>query len=185
MQLRRSAAITATALVAAGAFTAIAGALPALQSSGTTQLGMVNKSDGAPQSTASVAWVPLLEAVGTPLGIPVTVPVGKRVLVNARFTAESMCYGPAGAMCRARIVAVGPAAVPVELQPATGTDYHFDTAFPAPTGNIDKEGHAMERSIVLSAAGVHTVRVHFAVNNAAALFTLDEWHLAVETTVVP
>ena len=184
MRIRRSTIIATTAILATCGLAAVALALPAVTTSGTTQLGMVNKSDTASQATSSVAWVSLLEAAATSLGVPVVVPDGKRVLVNARFTAETTCYGPAGNGCRARIIVVAPTGAIIELNPASGADYYMDTAFPAPNGAIDHEGHAMERSIILG-QGTYTLRVQRSVTNAAVLFTLDDWHLAVETTVVP
>jgi hypothetical protein len=109
-----------------------------------------------------------------------SVPTGKTQLVNARFTAESNCtraVPAAGGWCSTRIVAQRIGGATVELNPQAGTDYAFDSV-----GTDQHEGHAMERSIRLG-AGTYVIRVQRAVTNNAISFRLDDWHLAVESSV--
>ena len=73
----------------------------------------------------------------------------------------------------------------IELNPAAGADYAFDSDM---AGGLDdlREGHGMERSKRLpgGANGTnYTIQVQFAVTNAQSAFTLDDWHLAVLTNL--
>jgi hypothetical protein len=147
-------------------------------SSGGAQLQMQNRAETAASVTNSTTFVDLPGATAT-----VSVPTGRTELFNARFTAESNCtravYAPG--WCSTRIVAqrigVIPVPPPVELSPASGLDYAFDSV-----ATDQHEGHAMERSLRLG-AGTYVIKVQRAVTNAAIQFTLDDWHLAVEGSV--
>jgi hypothetical protein len=146
-------------------------------SAGAGQLQMLNRGDDAPSVTSSTAFTDLPGS-----GITVTVPAGASQLVNARFTAESRCTRALpllGGSCSTRIVAqrigVPFPPPPVELSPAAGLDYAFDSVL----GGDQREGHAMERSLRL-ATGTYVIKVQRAVSTSAISFTLDDWHLAVE-----
>jgi hypothetical protein len=166
----------AAVMVAATGGTALATLYP---SSGGAQLQMVNVGSDVVTTTSSTAWVDLPGALTT---TPVTVPSGASQLVNARFTAESDCGGDAaaGQTCSVRILAVPAVGAPIELNPRSGKDFAFDSV---PVRQDYKEAHAMERSIVLG-AGTYTFKVQYSVSNAAVVFDLDDWHLAVEASAI-
>jgi hypothetical protein len=164
---RRSATIAAATILAIGALAGTAAAV--VLSAGGPQISMQNTWDTLPSATNSTAWVDLPGS---------NVPVNNAHLINARFTAESKCNGPASGACRVRIIADNGAIV--ELDPASGADFSFDTDLPG-AGEVDAlEGHAMERSRHLD--GAYNIRVQYAVTNAATMFTLDDWHFAVENS---
>jgi hypothetical protein len=171
---RRPALIAAAALLAIGASAGVAIAVPS-GSFGQGQVRMDNRGETGVFNTNMVAWQTLPNSQ-----VPLAIPDQTRV-VNARFTAGSTCFGPAGEWCRTRIVVEDPAGVITELDPVDGINYHWDSAAPG-TGNVDREGHAMERSRRL-APGNYVLRVEWSVSNANTLFTLGHWHLAVETSV--
>jgi len=174
---RRPVTIVAVALVAMLAIATTAFAV-LTGSGGTGQLRMDNRGETGPvPPTSSVPWVDLPGA-----DIVVTIPSTGTRLLNARFTAESTCLGAVGLWCTTRIIAVNAAGFPTELDPASGTDFHFDSASPGVAGRVDSEAHAMERSKRLQ-GGTYKLKVQYAVSNAAVLFTLDDWHFTIETTV--
>ena len=112
------------------------------------------------------------------------VPAQTTQLVNARFTAESFCDADNGAgdACSVRILAVPAAGASIEMNPASGRDFAFDSV---PDRQDYHEAHAMERSLVLG-PGTWTFKVQYSVsNNMVDNFTLDDWHLAVETSQQP
>ena len=106
--------------------------------------------------------------------VTVRVPAGQKRMLDARYTAETLCSG--GGWCSARIVVTrtSPAGGTSELLPASGTDFSFD----APGDNW--EGHALERTSNYLAAGVYRVHVQAAVVAGATSLRLDDTHLAVE-----
>ncbi len=167
---RTPAAIAAIATAAIGAFAATAIAFGT--SDGKAQVSMSNVTETAATSTSSVAWANLNSTI--PLSVP-----SEGLLVNARFTAESLCTQKAG-ICRVRIVADDGATL-TELDPVSGLDFAFDTS----TGNasIDDlaEGHAMERSRRLP-KGDYRIRVQYSVSAGSTKFTVDDWHFTVETS---
>jgi hypothetical protein len=164
----------AAVMVAASGATAMA----LTSSAGGAQLLMQNRAETAASVTNSTTFVDLPGAAVT-----VSVPTDRTELFNARFTAESNCTRAvfAPGWCSTRIVAqrigVIPVPPPVELAPASGLDYAFDSV-----ATDQHEGHAMERSLRLR-AGTYVIKVQRAVTNAAIQFTLDDWHLAVEGSV--
>lgn len=171
---RRSAAIAAAALLALGLFAATAAAV-LTNSSGGTQVQMDNRADTDLQATKQLPWDSVVGA-----DIFVTVPNTR--LINARFTAESRCYGQQGGKCTARIIAVNIATGAVtELDPASGPEFIFDAVTPD-TYDETEEGHAMERSIRLP-TGKYRVLVQYGVSIAEVVkFIVDDWHFAVETS---
>jgi hypothetical protein len=148
-------------------------ALAALSSSaGGAQLQIQNRGNNVPSVTSSTTFSDVPGA-----SVVVAVPSGRTQLINARFTAESLCTrgNPAlGGICSTRIVAQRIGGATVELNPQAGLDYAFDSV-----ATDQYEGHAMERSIRLG-VGTYIVRAQRAVTNNAISFRLDDWHLAVE-----
>ena len=167
---RRPAVIAAATIALVAAFAASAFAFGT--SAGKEQVSMRNVTETAATSTMSTAWVDLNSTI--PLSVP-----SDGLLVNARFTAESLCTQKAG-ICRVRIVADDGTTL-TELDPASGLDFAFDTS----TGNasIDDlaEGHAMERSRRLP-KGDYRIRVQYSVSAGSTKFTLDDWNFAVEAS---
>lgn len=172
---RRPATIAAAAIVAVGVFAGVAIAVPS-GSNGAAQTRMDNRGETAVFTTALVPWQTLANST-----VPVVIAQNQSRLINARFTAGSTCFGPVGEWCRVRIVVQDANGVVTELDPMDGLNYHFDSAAPG-AGNVDREGHAMERSRRLP-SGVYMLRVEYSVSNVNTTFTLGHWHLAVETSV--
>jgi hypothetical protein len=134
---RKHVTVASIALVVVGASvaTAVAGPSP---SNGDAQVQMINVAQTDATSTSSVAWVPLPEA-----NITMAVPPNATRLVNARFTAESNCTGASNALgyCSVRIVAVNAASgAVVELDPASGTDFAFDSTSIHRSGRLVPSG---------------------------------------------
>ena len=171
---RRSIArIAAAALVASGLFAATSSAW--LASSGGAQLDMTNRTETVAIASNSVAWIPVGGA-----SVTVTVPAGTTQLFNARFTAESKCYGTGSGICRARMVAWNTANPSgTEMAPISGVDFAFDTDVPGAADVDGAEAKSMERSIRLS-AGTYRIVAERSVNNVATTSVLDDWHFAVE-----
>lgn len=105
----------------------------------------------------------------------VSVPSGTSRMVDARFSAESMCSGSAtSGWCSLRIVILTSAGGVIELDPASGTDFAFDS------GGDRWESHAVERTSRYLPAGTYTVRVQAQIRPGATSLRLDDWTLAVE-----
>ena len=171
---RRTTPIAAVAIIALLAFAGTAAAV-LTGSFGLSQVRMDNRGETNPSFTNSLAWVDL---PGTAIPVSITSPSR---LINARFTAESSCRGLNAGTCAVRIIAVNAAGI-VELDPASGLDYAFDTDVPGGADVDTMEGHAMERSRRLP-TGTYTLRVQRAVTPTNTTgFTLDDWHFAVETS---
>ena len=124
-----------------------------------------------PFSTGSTTFVNVPSAVRS-----VTVPSGTTRMIDARFTAESFCGG-SGGWCSVRIVVVTPTGAVVEMDPASNSDYAFDSG----TGADNWEGHALERTSRFLTAGTYRVQVQTRVVSGATSIRLDDWTLAVET----
>jgi hypothetical protein len=170
---RRSATIVAATILAIGALAATAAAV-VVGTDGGAQLGMHNRTDTTSYSTNNTVWTNLPDAADVQLG--------EGHLINARFTAESKCSGPAAGTCVVRIIATNANGM-IELDPPSGADFAFDTDLPGAGAADALEGHAMERSIRLGNNGPYTIRVQYAVTNANTTFTVDDLHFAVEESV--
>jgi hypothetical protein len=103
---------------------------------------------------------------------------GTSRLVEARFMAESSCFGgTAGNWCTVRVVARNSSTgALVELSPEAGGDFQFDTVSQV---NDRREGHAIERSRRLGAGGWN-VFVELKTTSTSTTVRLDDWHFAVE-----
>ena len=142
---------------------------------GGTDIRVDVRSEVWASTTISTAFVDLAGA-----NVVVVVPAGTSRLLIARFTAELQCFGSAAglAWCSVAIVATNAAGASVQLDPASGIDYAFDSN-PAGTADDLWEGNAMERSKRLG-PGTYRIRVLRAVRFAGTTFRLDDWHFSVE-----
>jgi hypothetical protein len=138
----------------------------------TSRQVIIDQSNTFFVPTANV-WTNVPSASAT-----VTVPPNQRRLINVRYNAESRCTGPG--FCSMRVVyrdatnveAVGPA---VELAPAVGTNFAFDSA----GGSF--EAHGFERTTRnFLPAGVYLVNVEAQRTGGATLFSLDDYSTHVE-----
>src|SRR5690242_10343775 len=168
------------ALFAAGILTGTAAAVLTADAA-EAQLRVDNRTNNLPPPTRSTTFVDLPGA-----NVVVRVPPNQSRLYDVPFFAESQCSWPgSGGWCSVRIIATNLAnGASVELNPASGIDYAFDSD-PTP-GAIDDnwEGHGMERSKRLPGGpngAAYRIRVQYAVTNANIPFRLDDWHLAVIT----
>jgi len=172
---RKPLTIAVAAIVATGVLAATASAV-LTPSSGTTQTQMKNVAGSDPSTTSSTSWVSVPGS-----DIPMTLSASG--LINARFTAESLCTGGAG-WCSVRIVVFSAdTGTFTELNPASGTDFAFDSVN---DGSADDryESNAMERSLRLP-AGAYRFRVEYAVDALAAspvTSRLDDWHFTVQAS---
>lgn len=157
--------VAALAMVAVG--TAAGAVLTGRSGTFSERQTFIRETD--PWTTALPVWMNVPGAAAV-----VTVPRGTSRLIDARFTAESSCTG-SGGWCSVRIVAVNAGGGVTELEPASGTDFAFDTS----STTDGWEGHAIERSSFFRLPGRHRVIVQARTNGP--LLRLDDWHLAVET----
>jgi hypothetical protein len=148
---------------------------------GGTQLRIDKRQQNAASSTNSTVFVDLPGAA-----VGVSVPANQSRLYDVPFFAETRCAGPGGGgWCSIRIIAVNVATGAVtELRPQAGIDYAFDSDMAGASDDLN-EGHGMERSARLfggSSGASYRIQVQRAVTNNTIAFTLDDWHLAVETS---
>jgi hypothetical protein len=101
----------------------------------------------------------------------ISVPSGRRALLDIRFSAETMCSG--GDVnpnwCIAEILVDG-----VEAAPGDGTDYALDSTDNGSETTASWEGHAMERVIVVG-PGNHKVTVIGGVTDFGGTGTQTFW----------
>jgi len=140
-------------------------------------------ANNSPITTSSTGWA------YTGYNQYVTVPAGLRALVNARFSAESLCYrgaAPVGNWCRLRMIISAAGVGSFEMYPVAGTEFAFDS--PGYYGSSDWESHSIDRFYVVPARSVATtwhVYVYYGVTNASMQFRLDDGQLTVEKARVP
>jgi hypothetical protein len=149
---------------------------------GGAQVRVEKRTNNVPTSTSSTVFTDLPGA-----NVVVAVPANASRLFDVPFFAESKCAGPGGGgWCSVRIIATNIATgASVELNPMTGLDYAFDSDMAAAADDL-WEGHGMERSRRLPggpSGANYRIRVQFAVTNNTIAFTLDDWHLAVQTNL--
>jgi hypothetical protein len=173
-------AVIAGALLAAGVLAGVAQAV-LTSDVGGAQLRVDKRTNTLPSATRSTSFVDLPGA-----NVLVSIPRNQSRLYDVPFFAESQCSWPgSGGWCSVRIIATNTATGgSVELNPASGIDYAFDSD-PTP-GAVDDgwEGHGMERSKRLfggAKGATYRIRVQYAVTNPNIAFRLDDWHLAVLT----
>jgi hypothetical protein len=95
--------------------------------------------------------------------------------ITATFTAESACYGTAGAWCSVRILIDG-----VEAEPVVGTDFAFNSTTGS-GGATGWQSHAVTRVRTATTTAFHTVQVQTA-EVGAATHRLDDWTLWAQVT---
>jgi hypothetical protein len=174
-------ALVAGALLVTGVLTGTAAAV-LTGDAGGSQVRVDKRAETAPSTTNALAWVDLPGA-----NVVVGVPANQSRLFDVPFFAESRCVGPGGGgWCTIRIIATNVVTgATVELNPASGADYAFDSDMAGGTDDL-WEGHALERSRRLFGGpdgAQYRIRVQYAVTNATIAFTLDDWHLAVLTNL--
>ncbi|GAA2512698.1 hypothetical protein GCM10010201_05130 [Pilimelia columellifera subsp. columellifera] len=155
-----AAAIMLTGTAAAAALTSNTGTFTERQS--------FSRNDGV-QNITSTAFTDVAR-------VAVRIPPGTRRMIDARYTAETMCSGASAGWCSLRIIATRTSApgFTVELNPAAGTNFAIDST------DGSWEGHAMERSSNYLPAGNYVVSTQAAVVNGATSLWLDDSHMAVE-----
>jgi hypothetical protein len=104
----------------------------------------------------------------------ISVPATQTGVLVATFTAESHCFGAPGAWCSVRIRCDG-----IELQPAVGTEFAFNSVGPTSLPAAWKSLSVTRRSNVLT-GGTHICEVQAASVNGAATHWLDDWTFEVE-----
>jgi hypothetical protein len=161
--MRRSILLLAVAAVGLLLASGVALAVTSVVSGGAINQVKVARSDEA-FNTTSASYVDIPGAT-----VQVTAPRGGQALLLARFSAESICTG--GAWCSVRIVAVK-GGVEQEMEPASGTDFAFDSP------NDNWESNSMDRSLLVG-RGTYTVKAQAAVIGGSS-FRLDDWSLTVE-----
>ena len=158
-----------------GTLAAIAAQMPlsaATTLSATTMRAVKVVRETVASATAATAWVNVPGATAT-----MTVPAFTTDLFVARFTAESVCYGKSG-WCPVRILLNG-----VEMDPAAGTDFAFDSSDAGTASPSSWESHAVERSrpYTTSTAPITvTIQVQYMVTSPGMTVRLDDWHLTVQ-----
>ena len=106
--------------------------------------------------------------------VTITVPAGTVRLVQADYFAESTCGSTFhDHWCSVRILADGTEMSPSAFE--SPIDFAFDGSG---TGDDFREGHAMQRSILLG-PGTHTIQVQVAVSASDDGIFLDDWSLTV------
>ncbi|GAA3134676.1 hypothetical protein [Streptosporangium carneum] len=162
-------AFAAAALSGALALTVTAAGAVASSQNGTQTSAQFFTGESSPWTAQTIgAWGNIPTAA-----VNVTVPSGTTRFLDARFTAESLCAGDAGAWCTVRIVAVNSAGTTIELQPVVSTDYKFDRP------GDGEEAHALERFSGPLGPGTYTVRVQALRMTGITQFTLDDYAFAV------
>lgn len=100
-------------------------------------------------------------------------------LVLARFTSQSSCYGSGtNNYCSVRVVAKRGINV-IEFDPVVGTDYAFDSTNNGTETAASWEGHALQRSKLLS-SGQYQIYVQARTTNSGTTLRLDNAHFSVE-----
>lgn len=155
---RRAAVVAALAAAILGVGVGVAAAATTGHS-GTSITRVSVLTQNAAALYTSTAWT----NVGS-----VGVFAGPGQFIDARFTAESACYGAAAGWCSVRILIDG-----VEAEPVVGTDFAFDDAGPATAF----ESHSVERVHTVTTSGTHTVTVQAASVGGTLTDRLDDWTL--------
>jgi hypothetical protein len=138
---------------------------------------LIVQSSTDPFATESTSYTPVPGAQ-----VNVSVATGSNVLLDIRYTAESVCIQPnqlTNGYCSVAIFVDG-----IQADPASGPDFAFDSTDKGKEGPGSLEGHAMERSRIVG-PGAHQVVVVARVVNGATNFQLDDWHLAIDVANTP
>jgi hypothetical protein len=136
-------------------------------------------TDDVAKVTIAAGFIPVPNAVCTVPILP-----GRTALINARFHAESACFGgAAGGWCSTRILIGGVPGEPNE--PGASFDFAFDSTDSGDETVTSWEARAMERHRCVRNPSLVTtlivpVQVQWRVVGAGVNFRLDETSLAVE-----
>ncbi len=172
-KLRRTFIVLAVLTAAVLAGTAAGAVLTARVGSQTERQHFI--TEGEAWATGNAFWT---DVPGASRRVIIGPGNGRRLL-DVRYTAESACTGPdAVGYCSVRIIVQYPSGFRQELNPASATDFAFDSV--AIDGDDQWEAHAIERTSNWLRAGTYRVRVQAAVVAGASEIRLDDWHLAVE-----
>jgi hypothetical protein len=131
------------------------------------------RGSDATVTNRSLPWVDLPGAQLT-----FTVPAGEKDLFDARFAAESVCWGTSG-WCSVRIVINDT----IEMLPAVGFDFAFDATDGGTASSGSWESHATERSKLISAGSSPvpvTIKVQYATTDSGISLRLDDWQFTVQ-----
>jgi hypothetical protein len=96
---------------------------------------------------------------------------GAGTIVLATFSAESACYAGVG-WCSVRILIDG-----IESDPASGTDFAFDSTDLGHETFGSWESHSMQRTRAVAFTGTHAVVVQIVHVGAGVTSRLDDWTL--------
>ncbi|GHJ47121.1 hypothetical protein Cs7R123_44630 [Catellatospora sp. TT07R-123] len=124
-----------------------------------------------------VAWT--INTVATWSDVPsttvqVVVPAGTNRIVDARFSAESLCAGTATAWCAVRIIVVNNATGTVtEFSPVAGVDFKFDTP------GTSEQARSFERFSPSLGPGNYSIKAQALRMSGITTLTLDDYVLAV------
>jgi hypothetical protein len=172
LRFSRKAALVATAVVAAltlgggaayAVFTSHAG-------STLTRFQAATETNAWAASPAANTYVTVPGAA-----ISVTVPAGTARMHQAVFSAESQCLGgTTNSWCSVRVIRIAPNGVVTELNPASSTDFAFDTS-----GGDNWQAGSISRTGYYVGAGTYRFVVQAAVVNGATTVRLDDWNFSV------
>jgi hypothetical protein len=122
----------------------------------------------------------------------ITVPTGTNAYVLARFTAESVCWGPAG-WCPVRVVLFNGSSweeigtdishypnIGGALTPAQST-FAFDSTDSGVHTGGEYASHAFEQHSRGIVNGTYPVKVQVGVTTANDQLRIDDWHLTLES----
>jgi hypothetical protein len=153
---------------------AVAGTSTTVAGKSVTAVRVVR--DTSVSSTGATSFEDLPGATMT-----IRVPAKTEALILARFSAESVCVGPfeSQTACSVRIM-VGSS----EADPASGSDFAFDSSNAGGEGPFSWESHSMDRSRGPLGPGTYTVKVQYMVTTVGGAFRVDDWSFTVERVKV-
>jgi hypothetical protein len=99
----------------------------------------------------------------------ISVPAAQTGFIVATFTSESNCQGTPSGFCNIIINCDG-----VQLQPAVGTDFAFDSVGTTSSGANFHSLSVVRRTNVFT-GGTHSCEVRENLVNGATFFRLDDW----------
>ena len=164
-------ATAVAALTGLAARSALAGSVTVTKTAGA----VVNvKALGSTDSTSVIGFSGWTDLPGS--ATVIAVPAGHTMLVNARFTAETACYG-SSSICPIQVLIGG-----VPAGPANGSNVDFDSSEGGTESSASWEAHSIDRSLILG-PGSYPVKVQ-ALAFAGATFELRNWTLTLTKAVV-
>ncbi len=151
--------------------TALAGGGTTTKLSGQANQRVALARGSAQFSTLSTTWTNLPTA-----SVSIRIPAGQRAILLATFSGESICSGGfVGDECDVRILFNGSQGQPGPAAPNSGAAFDSEGS-----GDDYREMHAMQRSKGPLGPGLYAVRVQVQ-TCCGTTFTLDDWHLTVES----